>query len=155
MFYGTRRFITTFTRALHWSLSYARSIQLIPPHHMTVRSVLILSSHLCSGIPSGLYLSRFPTRILYAFLFSPMRATCSSRLILYDLITLIVLGEESKLWSSPLCSFLQPPVTSSLFGPNILPNALFSKHPQSMFQVLHPCRTTGKIIVCMFSFLCF
>jgi hypothetical protein len=29
-------------------------------------------------------------------------------------------------WSSSLCSLLQPPVTSSLFGPNILLNALFS-----------------------------
>jgi hypothetical protein len=28
-FYGTRRFITVFTRALHWSLSWARSIQSI------------------------------------------------------------------------------------------------------------------------------
>jgi hypothetical protein len=31
-----------------------------------------------------------------------------------------------KLWSSSLCSFLHPPVTSSLFGPNILLNTLFS-----------------------------
>jgi hypothetical protein len=31
-FYGTRRFITVFTRALHWSLSSARSIQFIPSH---------------------------------------------------------------------------------------------------------------------------
>jgi hypothetical protein len=29
-FYGTRRFITLLTRALHWSLSWARSIQSIP-----------------------------------------------------------------------------------------------------------------------------
>jgi hypothetical protein len=36
------------------------------------------------------------------------------------------LGEECKLWSSSLCSFLQPPVTSSLFGSNILLNTLFS-----------------------------
>jgi hypothetical protein len=28
-----------------------------------------------------------------------------------------MLGEEYKLWSSSLCSFLQSPVTSSLFGP--------------------------------------
>jgi hypothetical protein len=31
------------------------------------------------------------------------------------LIILIILGEEYKLWSS-LCSFLQPHVTSCLFG---------------------------------------
>jgi hypothetical protein len=41
------------------------------------------------------------------------------------LIILIMLGEEYKLWSS-LCSFLQPPVTSSLFGPNIHVITLFS-----------------------------
>jgi hypothetical protein len=28
-------------------------------------------------------------------------------------------GEEYKLWSCSLCSFLQSPVTSSLFGPSI------------------------------------
>jgi len=31
-FYGTRRFITAFTSALHLSLSWASSIQSIPPH---------------------------------------------------------------------------------------------------------------------------
>jgi hypothetical protein len=30
-FYGTRRFITVFTRAIDWSLSWARSIQSISP----------------------------------------------------------------------------------------------------------------------------
>jgi hypothetical protein len=42
------------------------------------------------------------------------------------LIILIILCQEYKLWSSSLCRFLQPPLTSSLFGPNILLNTLFS-----------------------------
>jgi hypothetical protein len=43
-FYRTRRFITVFTRALHWSLSWARSIQSIPSYLSKVH--LILSTHL-------------------------------------------------------------------------------------------------------------
>jgi hypothetical protein len=53
-FYGTRRFITVFTRALHWSLFRARSIQSIPSLPVSLRSILILSTHLCLGLPSGL-----------------------------------------------------------------------------------------------------
>jgi hypothetical protein len=39
-FYGTRRFITVFTRALQWFLSWARSIQSTPSHPIHVRGFL-------------------------------------------------------------------------------------------------------------------
>jgi hypothetical protein len=70
-FYGTRKFITSFTRALHLSLSWARSIQSIPSHPISLRSTLILRNQLRLSLPSGLFPSGFPTNILYPFLFSP------------------------------------------------------------------------------------
>jgi hypothetical protein len=69
--YGTRKFITLFTRALHWFLSWTRSIQSIPSHPISLRSILILSTHLRLCLPSGLFPCDFPTIILYGFLFSP------------------------------------------------------------------------------------
>jgi hypothetical protein len=79
-FYGTRRFITAFTRALHLSLSWARPIQPTPPQPISKRPILILSVYLRLGLPSGLFPSGFPTNNLYAFLFSPIRDTCPAHL---------------------------------------------------------------------------
>jgi hypothetical protein len=48
----------------------------------------------------------------------------------------------------PLCSFLEPPITSSLFSPNILLNTLsLCSSLNVRDQVPHPYRTTGRIIV--------
>jgi hypothetical protein len=55
--YGTRRFITVFTRAHHWSLSWARWIHCTSSHPISLRFVLILSSFPRLGLPSGLFRS--------------------------------------------------------------------------------------------------
>jgi hypothetical protein len=53
---------------------------------------------------------------------SPIRATCPAHLIPLNIITRTIAGEDYRLLSSSLCSFLHSPVTSSLLGPNILLN---------------------------------
>ena len=64
-FHGTRRFITTLTNVRHQSLSRARPIQSIYPHPTSWRSILILSTHLRLGLPTGLFSSGFLTKTLY------------------------------------------------------------------------------------------
>jgi hypothetical protein len=64
------------------------------------------------------------------------------------LISLIILSEQYKLWSS-ICSFLQRPITSSLFSPNILLSTLFSitlslcSSLNIRDQASHPYRTNS------------
>jgi hypothetical protein len=65
-FYGTRRFITALTSVRHLSLSWANPIQSTNPHPTSRKSILILSTHLRLGLPSGLFPSGFPTKTLYA-----------------------------------------------------------------------------------------
>ena len=67
-FYGTQKFITAVTSARHVPLSRASSIQSIPPHPISWRSILILSSHLRMGLPSGLFPLGLYTKTLYIYL---------------------------------------------------------------------------------------
>ena len=104
-FYGTQRFITAFTSVHHLSLSSANSIQSLPPHPTSWRSILILSSQLCLDLPSCLFPLGFPTKTLYTPPLSPIRATCSDHLMHLDLITRIIFGEECRSLSSSLYRF--------------------------------------------------
>ena len=60
-FHGTRRFITALTSIRHLSVSWASPIQSIYPHPTSWKSILILSTHLRLGLPSGLLPSGFPS----------------------------------------------------------------------------------------------
>ena len=81
-FYGTRKFITALTSVRQLSLSWASPIQSTYPHPTSWKSILILSTHLRLGLSSGLFPSGFPTKTLYTPLYSPIRATCPTHLIL-------------------------------------------------------------------------
>ena len=122
-FHRTRSFITALTSLHHPSLSWASPIQSIYPHLTSWKSILILSSHLRLGLPSGLLPSGFPSKTLYATLSSYIRATCPAHLILLDFITRTLLGEEYKSFSSSLCNLLHSPVTSSFLGQDHLHNS--------------------------------
>ena len=77
-FHGNRRFITALTCVRHLSLSWASPIQSIYPHPTSCRSILILSTHLRLGLPSGLFPSGFPTKTLYTPRSSPIRGLIAS-----------------------------------------------------------------------------
>jgi len=122
-------------------------------HPTSWRSIWILSTCLSLGLPSCLFPSGFPTKILYTPLLSPIRATCPAHLILLDFINRTIFGGQYRSLSSSLCSFLHSPVTSSLLVPNILLSTILSKTLRLRsslnvsYQVSHPYKTTGKIIV--------
>ena len=151
-FSGTWTFITTFTSTRHMSPSWASSIQSTPPHPTSLRSSLILTSHLHLGLPNGLFPSGFPIKTLYMPLLPHMHymphPPHSSRFYYPNNI-----GWGVRSCGSSLCSFLHPPVTLYPLGPNILLSTLFSNtfslHSSLNVSdhVSHPYETRGKIIV--------
>jgi hypothetical protein len=111
-FYGTRVFITVFTRAHHWPLFWARWIQSTPFHPISLPSILMLSFHLRLGLRVMFSLHVF--RPMFCIYFVPhlIRATSPAQPISLKFVNLIILGEAYSLWSSSLCSLLQSPETN-------------------------------------------
>ena len=109
-------------------LSNSKSLPLVPVLHqseksihfnsISVKSFLILSSHLHPGLPTVLFPSSCPSEILYTFLFSPTHATWPAHLIHLDLSTQIIFGEEYKSYTSSLQTFPASVITSC-FNPSI------------------------------------
>jgi hypothetical protein len=111
---------------------------------------MLLSTHLRLGLPSGLFPSGFPTNILC----SPPHSCympCPSHPPWLDNSNYT--WRRVQVMKLLIMQFSQPPVTSSLFGPNIVLNTLFSNthslcsSHKVRDQVSHPYRTIGKIIV--------
>jgi hypothetical protein len=98
---GPRRFIAVFSRARHCSLSWARLIHSTPSRLISLRSFLIFS-HLRLSLPTDVFPSGFPPKILYAYHNSPVRVMCHANLITLDLMIRKIFGEEQAhtFWST-------------------------------------------------------
>jgi hypothetical protein len=72
------------------------------------------------------------------------------------LITRIIFGEEYQSLGSSLCTFLHSPVTSSILGPNILLDTLFSNTLRQRSthnlsgHVSHHTKLQTKLQFCIF-----
>ena len=86
----------------------------LPPHPTPRRTILILSSHLRLGLPSGLFPSGFLSKTLYTPILSPIHATChvihtdkatgrrSGIRITAEIENFLISKSSDLLWSSPI-----------------------------------------------------
>ena len=120
-----------------------------PPHPTSWRSILIMSSDL-RLISQGVSFSQVSQPIPCIRLSSPPFALHAPPIYFFfflNLVTRTILGEKYRSLSSSLCSFLHSLVISSLLGPNISLNTLFTNtlSLRSSFnvndQVSHPYKT--------------
>jgi hypothetical protein len=118
------------------------------PNPISTRSILMFSTHLHPGLPSGLFPSGFPTSNLYAFLFSRICATWCDHII-FDFIILITLGEDYNHADSHYAVFSDHPLlhpslvqilssapfsnTPSVYVPPLMSETKFHTHTEPQF----------------------
>jgi len=83
-FYGTRSFIM-FRTSRHRSLSWVRYIQSTSSNPISLISILILPSHLCLSLPSGILTFDSQIKILFAYIIWSMHHAFPTHLIFHDL----------------------------------------------------------------------
>jgi hypothetical protein len=119
-----------------------------------LRSVFIIS-HVIYARSSRWSLQVLWPKLCMYFSYFPMHATCPVHFILLSFIFLTIHGEECKLWSTTLYSFLYPPVTTSFIVPNTILSILFSYtcSPLMWKTYLQNNRQNYSLYILIFMFL--
>jgi len=116
---------------VHKSLPLVPILSQINPVHVPtiyfLKTHLMLTCHTHLGLPSGIFPSGFPTKILHALLLFPIRAAYPNRLTLLAVITRMILGNgyrsrSSSMWSVFPARFTLSVSNPTKYPPNILCN---------------------------------
>jgi hypothetical protein len=140
-----------FTTAHHWSLPSAKLIQPSPSHPISLRSILILSSHVrLSLLCASLFLTSPPTPpkafLFYLYAFHMPCPSHPSRLdhSNYTWRTIQITNLLVMQFSPPSRHFIPPNILLGTLSSNTL--SLYSSLNVGN-QVSHPYRITGNILV--------
>jgi hypothetical protein len=107
-------FITFFTRARQFSVSWEIRVKSTSAHFMSTRPIGILFVYSLLDLQCSLSSSGYPTKIIYASFLIPICATWPFLQVLLDFINLLACGEDYKLRSSSTSIFIHQNITFSL-----------------------------------------
>ena len=118
---------------IHNSTSLVPVLKKTNPLHTLpsyLRSIIISFSYLLLGLPSSLNSPHQNPACLFPL---PVSTTYHIHLIILNLTTLIICGEQYKLWNSSLCTFLRFSCHFLPINPTYLPQHSIFQHPQPTF----------------------